>query len=141
MDVDHRSFVEGSLLYFAGGGGRHDVSGLENDADDFNGSAAAANDEAHAHFVCGDVSDFPVFQRAVVIHSYQQLGRHWTAVVFKSRSSSDAGSEAGAKQKVILLIKSAEKRTSKLPWPLNLSTMANWTAKQPPQPCGNSWKQ
>src|SRR5713226_4420293 len=100
MALGHRPGVQGSLLYFAGGGGRDHVSGIQDDPDACQRSATGADDEAHATDVFGDVRDFPVFERPGVVYSDQQSGGDCAAVVPQPDASPPSPGETRASEKV-----------------------------------------
>ncbi len=79
--VDHGPVGERSLLCAADHHGIVNVPGVKNDADDGDRSAAADDDEDHAHYHGGNFHDFAHFERAGSVHSDQQPGGHCAAIL------------------------------------------------------------
>ena len=99
--LDHRSFVKGSLLHFAGHHGCFDVPGVKDDADDVNRSAATDDDEVHAPDFCRDVYRVSDIERAGGLYFDEQPGRHRAAVVLEPHASGDCAGESKERQEIL----------------------------------------
>ena len=98
--MDHRSFRARSLLCVAGYDGLVDVSGIENDADDIDRSAAADDDEDHADHNGGHFHNLADFERVGGVYFDEQFGGHRAAVLAEQAAPGDGGGAGGEKEEV-----------------------------------------
>src|SRR5260370_35732094 len=77
------------------------VSRFENAADDFDGPAAADDDENHARYHGGHLYDFADFERSGSVYSDQQRGRNRAAVVPEPDASRSRTCKACAREEIL----------------------------------------